>query len=189
MLTAQSDSVNMTTLNGLATDQGVELTWTTQGEHNVQYFRIERSLDAINFETITDMPSEGDGIEVKRYAYKDNNVFRKHVYYRITTQFSTSSKESRVVAVARNNRLDLPDIMIYPTITSQYVNIVKNSPDDLSGAYIRVFDLSGHLLVDKLIGGDFLVETVDVSGYDAGAYVVELYKDQLAVKAKIIKQY
>lgn len=185
---AQVDSVNMTGFWGNATNQGIELAWTTDGECNVLYFKIERSLDAINFETVKNIkPLNRNG--VKEYSYKDNNIFREHVYYRITTQLSSWTEASKIVAVVRNSQLDLPDVMIYPTITSQYVNVVKNSSDDLSGAYIRIFNLSGHLLVDKPVGGDFLVETLDVSEYSAGAYVIELYKDKLATKAKFIKQY
>lgn len=186
-LNAQTDSVNMTSFVGLPTDIGIDLVWTTDGEHNVEYFVLERSLDAINFEPIKTM-KRSDVVGVKKYAYSDNNIFRAQVYYRITTQLSASQEVSTIIAVVRNDRLNLPNIMIYPTITRDVVHIVKNSSENLTGAYIRVFDMSGHLLINKAVGGDFLVETIDVSNYEAGAYVIELYKDKFAKQAKFIKQ-
>lgn len=186
-LNAQTDSVNMTSFSGLPTDIGIDLVWTTNGEHNVEHFILERSLDAMNFEPITTV-KKSDVAGVKKYSYSDNNIFRAQMYYRITTQLSTSQEVSSIIVVVRNDRLDLPNIMIYPTITRDVVNIVKNSSEDLSGAYIRIFDLSGNLLLNKAIGGDFLVETIDVSTYEVGAYVIELYKDKYAKQVKFIKQ-
>ena len=186
-LNAQTDSVNMTSFGGVPTDIGIDLVWTTNGEHNVEHFIIERSLDAINFEPIKTM-KKLDVAGVKKYAYSDNNIFRAQVYYRITTQLSTFQEVSNIIVVVRNDRLNLPNIMIYPTITRDIVNIVKNSSEDLSGAYIRIFDLSGNLLLNKAVGSDFLVETIDVSNYEAGAYVIELYKGKFAKQVKFIKQ-
>lgn len=186
-LNAQTDSVNMTSFSGLPTDIGIDLAWTTNGEHNVEHFILERSLDAINFEPITTV-KKTDVAGVKKYSYSDNNIFRAQMYYRITTQLSTSQEVSSIIVVMRNDHLNLPNIMIYPTITRDVVNIVKNSSENLSGAYIRIFDLSGNVLLNKAIGGDFLVETIDVSTYEVGAYVIELYKDKYAKQVKFIKQ-
>lgn len=186
-LNAQKDSVNMTSFVGLPTDIGIDLVWTTDGEYNVEHFVLERSLDAINFEPIKTMKGS-DAAGTKKYAYSDDNIFRAQVYYRISTQLSASQELSTIIAVVRNDRLNLPNIMIYPTITRDVVHIVKNSSEDLSGAYIRVFDMSGNLLINKAVGGDFLVETIDVSNYEVGAYVIELYKDKFAKQVKFIKQ-
>lgn len=187
-LKAQNDSINMTSFVGLATDVGINLLWTTDGEHNVSHFVLERSLDAINFEPVKTIKPLNDLAGAKKYEYNDENVFRAQVYYRITTQLSSTQEESTIIAVVRNDRLNLPSIMIYPTITRDAVHVVKNSSEDLSGAHIRVFNMSGHLLIDKPVGGDFLVETIDVSKYEVGAYVIELYKDKFAKQAKFIKQ-
>jgi hypothetical protein len=187
-LMAQLDSVNMTAFNGVSTDRGVELVWTTDGEHNVEGFLLERSLDAISFEEVISIKPQSDGGLHKEYYYDDENIFRQHVYYRITTLMPSGDEYSSIIAVSRNN-MDLPDIMIYPTITSQEINIVKNSTENLSSARVRVFNMSGNLLIDKPVNGNFLVESIDVSGYDAGAYVVELYNGEFAMHAKFIKQH
>ena len=185
---AQADSVNMTAFAGVATDKGIELVWTTEGEHNVQGFLIERSLDAMNFKEIATIRPNVEGILYKEYYYNDNNIFREHVYYRIITLMPSANETSDIIAVTRNN-MDLPDIMIYPTITSQSINIVKNSTEDIVGARIRVFNMLGNVFVDKAVNSDFLVENIDVSDYIAGAYVVELYNEQFASKTKFIKQH
>lgn len=186
---AQPDSVNMVSFSGIATEKGIQITWTTLGEHNVQGFLLERSLDAMNFSPVAREDAALDGSSQNNYVINDDHIFREHVYYRVTTLMPSGNESSNIIAVVRNNMLDLPDIMIYPTITSQSINIIKNSEDDMSGARLRVFNLSGHLLFDKAVNSDFLIESIDVTSYDAGAYIVELYKGNLSNKAKFIKQH
>jgi len=186
-LNAQTDSINMTSFDGVPTDLGIDLAWTTEGAQKAEYFILERSLDAINFESIARVKAS-DAIGVKKYTYSDNNIFRAEVYYRITTELSATQNVSSIIVVVRNDRLNLPNIMIYPTLTREVVNIVKNSSEDFSGASIRIFDLSGNLLLNKVVEDDFLVETIDVSNYQRGMYVIELYKDDFAKQVKFIKQ-
>lgn len=185
---AQQDSVNMTSFYGTATEIGIDLYWETVGEHNVQYFLLERSLDAMDFTEVTCMSPHPGNSEKKEYSFSDNHIYREHVYYRITTTLTSGTVCSNIVAVVRNDLASLPEIMVYPTVTNQFINVVKNSEEPLEGARLRIFNLSGHLIIDKVVADNFLVETLDVSGYDAGAYVIELYKDKFASQSKFIKQ-
>ena len=184
---AQQDSVNMTSFNGTATEIGIDLCWTTVGEYNVESFLLERSLDAMEFKEVARVTPHVSNLEKKDYHYSDNHIYREHVYYRVTTILNSGTVCSNIIAVVRND-LDRPDIMVYPTITNQFINVVKNSDESLTGAHLRIFNLSGHLIMDKVIADNFLLETIDVSGYDAGAYVIELYKDKFASQSKFIKQ-
>lgn len=187
-LWAQDDSLNLTGFNGLAIPEGIALTWTTNGEYNVQHFSLERSLDAVNFEPIMIQKPHAHIVGEKEYVYKDKNIFREQVYYRLTTQFRTSQQQSKIIAVGRNDKLSLPNIMVYPTLTNQVVHVVNNSSEDMSGAAIYIFTISGNLLMKKNLDKGFLVESLDVSNYDVGMYIVEFRKKGLATQSKFIKQ-
>lgn len=190
MIVAQTDSVNITDFGGVATERGIAIAWVTNGESNIERFVLERSLDAIEFETINTIRPYTEGKEIRNYYYNDNNIFREQVYYRITTEFaSTATNQSMIIAVGRSNMNDRAPIMVYPTITNHSINIIKNTNENMPGTRLRIFDLSGHLLMDKAVEDDFLVETVNVSDYVVGAYIVELYQGQFAHKVKFIKQY
>ena len=73
---------------------------------------------------------------------------------------------------------------LYPKVK----NYDKNSEEIMPDAQIRIFNLSGNLLFQKDVADDFLIESIDVSGFNAGAYVLEYYKGQFSTKAKFIKQ-
>ncbi len=188
-LFAQPDSVNISTFSGQTTEFGIDVNWTTEGEHNVIAFIIERSLDAVVFHEVSTLLPETNTDPVKKYAFTDNNIYRELVYYRISVQLPNGFERSNVIAVHRSDLKDLPDIMVFPSVTSHIIHVVKNSEEIMPDAQIRIFNLSGNLLFDKAVADDFLTESIDVSGFDAGAYILEYYKGQYSTKAKFVKQH
>lgn len=184
---AQVDSVNLTSFVGVAVKEGIDLTWRTEGEYNAQKFKLERSLDAITFEEVavwncTNQPTE------KVYQHKEEGVYRAVVYYRLKTTFPNKEKYSNTIAVTRNDIEQLPAISIYPTIVQEQISIVKSSDEDLNGAQVRIFDMSGRLHHTQRVTDDFIKLDVNVAGYGVGAYVIELRKGNFASKAKFVKQ-
>ncbi len=185
---AQQDSVNLTTFTGLAVEQGVDITWITNGEYNVQHYRLQRSLDAITFEDVCQLLPQNSSNTEKHYHYADEGVYRATVYYRLQTQMNSTSTYSNIIAVTRSNMEELPDIQFFPTITESIVNIVKNTEDDLQDAQVRVFNMSGHLVHAQTITGDFIKLQLDVTDYERGTYIIELSQGKFAAKSKFIKQ-
>lgn len=186
-LVAQTDSVNLTHFMGKTHDRGVSLSWTTEGERNVQEFVVERSLNAIDFEPVGQTVSKEEPIVLKNYGYDDEGVYREQVYYRLRTVMSQKEEVSNIIAVVRNSKLDLPEIMIYPTVGNNQVRISKSSEEELENAQIRVFNLKGELMYKESFVGDFVNKNLDVSGYAAGMYVIELRDGKYASKTKFVK--
>ena len=184
---AQTDTVNFIGIEAEAIEAGIAVRWLTQGEYNVENFSIERSQDAINFDSIG-LAAANNNTTRQQYDYTDYNIFRTWMYYRIKVNLTNHSSYSDVVAVYRSNVDDLPDIMIYPTISDQYIQVVKITENNFKTANIRIYNLVGHLMLQQPLNSDFLVQTIDISSYNAGAYVLELYDGQYAQKARFIKQ-
>jgi hypothetical protein len=184
---AQTDTVNFIGIEAEAIEAGIAVRWLTQGEYNVENFSIERSQDAINFDSIG-LAAANNNTTRQQYDYTDYNIFRTWMYYRIKVNLTNHSSYSDVVAVYRSNVDDLPDIMIYPTISDQYIQVVKITENNFKTANIRIYNLAGHLMLQQPLNSDFLVQTIDISSYNAGAYVLELYDGQYAQKARFIKQ-
>ena len=187
-LFAQADSVNMTSFSGQTTERGIDLHWTTNGEHNVHDFRLERSLDAVDFHEVTSVLSQLEAGPIRNYKFTDPNIYRELVYYRIKVHCLNTVETSNVIAVRRSDMKDLPDIMVFPTISNQIINVAKNSEEIIPDAQIRIFNLAGNLLFEKSVADDFLIESIDVSTFNAGAYILEYYKGQYSSKAKFVKQ-
>lgn len=186
-LVAQTDSVNLTHFMGNTSDRGISLSWTTEGEKNVQEFVVERSLDAVDFEPVGQKVSNDGAIVLKKYGYEDDGVYREQVYYRLRTVMSQKEEVSNIIAVVRNSKLDLPEIMIYPTVGNDQVRISKSSEEKLENAQIRVFNLKGELMYKESFAGDFVNKNLDVSAYAAGMYVIELRDGKYASKTKFVK--
>jgi hypothetical protein len=59
------------------------ITWKTASELNNNYIDIERSLDAINFESIKRINSTENSYDVKSYSYKDESKSNGYIYFRL----------------------------------------------------------------------------------------------------------
>ncbi|MEM0994660.1 MAG: hypothetical protein AAGI49_16620 [Bacteroidota bacterium] len=61
------------------------LTWETVSEQNNDFFAIERSYDAINFESIGKVQGAGTSIEAEQYEFVNRtvDVSQEEVYYRL----------------------------------------------------------------------------------------------------------
>jgi hypothetical protein len=64
-------------------DNDVNLNWTTASEFNNNYFKIERSLNAINWEPIGMVPGVGNSTTEKYYSFIDHNLSPNLYYYRL----------------------------------------------------------------------------------------------------------
>lgn len=184
-----NDSIVIEKFIGHTSPRGIILDWNTSYEGNVSTFVLERSLDAMNFEAIATIDAKGSPSSKQQYQYEDAHIYREQVYYRLQVKLADSEDCSPTIVVVRSNMQPQPSIMIYPTISSQLVNVVKNSEESLENARIRIFDFSGHLILDQAVANNFLVETIDITAYEAGPYILELYQGQYSSKAKFIKQY
>jgi hypothetical protein len=60
------------------------LTWKTVTETNNDYFKIERSGDAIQWEEIVKIKGAGDSQSIKKYSYNDYKFINGINYYKLT---------------------------------------------------------------------------------------------------------
>lgn len=60
-----------------------ELTWKTQSERNVQAFEIQKSIDAVKFETVGTVQASGNATTPQYYAFKDAAHNTVATYYRL----------------------------------------------------------------------------------------------------------
>lgn len=60
-----------------------ELTWKTQSERNVQMFEIQKSIDAVKFETVGTVQAVGNATTPQYYAFKDAAHNAVATYYRL----------------------------------------------------------------------------------------------------------
>lgn len=97
---------------GQSADMSVSLEWATIYEENFDHFELERSIDGISFETLTEITGRG-GIDIAtRYSYGDNLETSGRYYYRLKSiDYDRSFEYSKIISVVVGSE---QSIVIYP---------------------------------------------------------------------------
>lgn len=120
-------------------ENSVELRWQTASEKNTDVFIIEKSLDAVNWFTVTKLPAAGNSSIMNHYRTEDPELSSGLSYYRLKTidkdlSFSYSQTE------AIENRKE-EEVIIFPNPSNDQFNIKFLSS---SGAVsISIYDALG----------------------------------------------
>lgn len=77
-------------------------------------------------------------------------------------------------------------IIIYPNPTNGIIKLDISEIDDLLNNYCRIYSLNGTLLLNKKISGS--LTEIDLSSYEAGSYLMDIYLGDKISRWKVIKQ-
>ncbi len=164
----------------------VELDWTTASEINNDYFVIERSGNGMDFEQIGTLKGEGNTSYLTTYQFNDKSPLQHSNYYRLKqVDYDGKFNYSKTVSVDYQS---VKSLSVYPNPASDLINI-SHGGDDFSSLDIRVYDLTGRLMLkENNIGATVNNLALDVSGLNAGVYKIEVinlkgeYYSQLFIK-------
>lgn len=76
-------SVNWLNFDVLKSGTDVDLRWTTATERNNDHFDVERSVDGLNFEKLSEIKGQGNSSMPTSYRWTDYKVTSPITYYRI----------------------------------------------------------------------------------------------------------
>ena len=148
--------------------QGIELKWSTASESNNQNFVIDRSIDAINWFTIAELPSKGDSDFQQDYQYLDRNLgdlSTNWLYYRIKqVDFNGTFEYSRIegVEVGIKN-----DFKVFPSPAFQELTVLGRNSKPVQ---IEALDLKGRVVLKRHLVRDRL----NISSLAGGIYFFKL---------------
>ncbi len=104
--------IELVAFNAEAVNQVVELTWKTASEIDNDYFTIERSNDARNFEEVIRVQGAGDSHQQLDYLATDEDPYNGTSYYRLKqTDFNGNFTYSEIRAVSFSANKELA---VYP---------------------------------------------------------------------------
>ena len=109
------------------------LKWSTATESNNSYFKIERSLDASNWETVGMVPGSGNTIETKHYTFIDYNLLPNYYFYRLK-QIDMNGKfhYSTIIGVNMSDEREC-EVFEYYNLNGVQIDI-ESAP---AGIYVR----------------------------------------------------
>jgi hypothetical protein len=156
------------------------LSWTTATEINNDFFSIERSNNGNDFETIGKVNGSGNSYASIYYRHVDKSPNSGANYYRIKQIDFDGKYEYSDILRADNMK---SRISIYPTTTSDYINIVM---DEQQVASLIVFNEVGQTI--KEMTTTEMQSRIDISDLPNGIYFAQVNTQSGKEIKKIIKQ-
>lgn len=166
---------------GLRSNQSVVLNWSTATEENNKVFHVQRSVDGVNFITIDDVFTAGNGNVVRHYEYTDVNAPSGSVYYRLVQEdINGASSHSKIIFVGPAGKLDLA-LVPNPgngsfTITGLASDLKLN---------VAVYSITGQSVFTTLASPG---EIIDLEGIAKGFYIVKIVSGTTEQSIRYINQ-
>ncbi len=172
----------------------IEIGWTVGSEFNLDYYKLQRSENGIDFETIAELDAVGNTQEEINYSYTDFNVGRNVTYYYryVSVDVDMYTETSPIVSGMLKNDADFTEsVLIYPNPTngdvSMEISLEKNSQLEM-----KVFNSAGQLMESNewFANSGNNVFAIRSANWAAGVYFVEIsdVTSGETVRKKLIKE-
>lgn len=129
--------ITLTYFDVSAKKQDALVRWGVSNQTNNQFFEIEKSKDAINWQKITTIDGAGTTSQYLEYQYLDKNAFKGISYYRLKQiDFNGEFSYSSIVSINIKK-----EINIYPNPAKDFINVAINS--NVEPFFIKIIDNIG----------------------------------------------
>lgn len=150
-------------------ESGAYLSWQTSLEANASHFEVQRSTDALNFETIAQVMAAGNSVQQHTYTYTDEGFsnMESNVYYRIRmVDLDSTFAFSRIAVLVRDKQFNM-----YPNPAPIGSTIIVEASTAISG--LSVYDITGRSLADYVIQPqDNNRSAIRLAGLATGLYLI-----------------
>ncbi len=168
----------------------IDIDWSTASERNNDYFILEKSLDAINFNEIARIAGAGKSIEQIDYSYTDYDYYGGDVYYRLVqVDYDGTKTYSEIISAKCSNWETDPNISVFPNPFSSELTIVlenfRNEP-----ATIEIFDVMGRTIKQMQVDSPHneYETSFNLDNIPAGIYNVRVRTSSSTLNRQIVKE-
>lgn len=162
--------VKMVTFTAECIDKDVHLSWLTASEVNNQYFSVEKSNNAKEWQEIGIVDGNGNTSKMSGYYYIDHGSEIYSSFYRLK-QFDYDGRYSysNVINI-RNCGDEIPGVNVFPNPTSEKLYITFNNDKD-NFISSSLYNPSGKLIFHSTSQES----TFDFSDTKNGIYILQLH--------------
>ncbi len=133
-------------------DQSVLLEWETESEHHSDYYEVERSSDAINWNRLLTTKAVGESTDRVIYQKTDLDPLDGISYYRLN-QYDLDGSKTHLKTVSFNNQvvIDEQEIRVFPNPATDRFRVFGDQ-SELETVHIFTTlgeDISGNLVMDS----------------------------------------
>ncbi|NCU05832.1 MAG: T9SS type A sorting domain-containing protein, partial [Chitinophagaceae bacterium] len=163
----------------------IRLEWATIQEFNNSEFIVEQSVDQKQWKSIGSIQSGGNGTERRVYQMMDKNPASGNNYYRLKQiDLDGKTNYSEIVRVTNNV---LKNISIFPNPVNSSTRIYSKEPFK-AGQVLQITNATGTRIktINAAAGNSI---QLDLSGYSAGLYLVQLIENGKVIEnLQVVKQ-
>jgi len=168
----------------LNTNQQTDLVWTTAAENNSLNFEVQKSKDALNFETIETVESHHFSNSVSTYKTIDPNPFDGITYYRLKhNDYNGEFTFSQTVSV--NSKLNTNfEMHMYPNPFSEFTTIQIISDNALNPeTRLTITNQLGQIMQQLKLGtlpriGKTVIYKLSKGSLASGFYNLSVYDNE-----------
>ena len=173
--------VQLLSFEGKTAGQKNNLHWTTASESNNDFFLIQRSKNAMDFETIGKVEGAGNSNQLSDYFFTDEKPFPNETYYRLMqNDFDGNSSYSEVIDLKNNNNV-YGDFKVYPNPATKSIFLLTK--DDFENAEVEIENVFGVLKIKQLYKN-----IIDISDLSNGVYFIKVKNGLQFYSAKFVKE-
>lgn len=171
--------IELLTFTATPLEREVQLDWETASEKDADYFILERSKDAFNWEEIAEVDAVGNSTSLNAYGWLDQSPLSGISYYRLKLVDINQTFDYSQIEVV--NRINPDEVLLYPNPAKQLTTL-KAEFD--SASEIQLLSVTGAVVLVKSapMGGSI---TFDVSSLESGCYYFSFV---LANKERVTKK-
>ena len=167
----------------------IKLDWTTASEINNDYFVIESSVDAINFEEVTRLSGAGNSNVVLNYRAFDNAPHPGVSYYRLKQVDYDGKFMYSNIEVVNLPTLWQNEIVLSPNPVINLLD-VRLDPDSFKNPQLELRDIQGKLVLTKTdaeVNAQMPIK-LDLQDLPQGLYFLTITENKHTLIKKLIKQ-
>lgn len=148
-------------------EEEVILQWSTASEIQNDYFTIENSLNALDWQTAATIDGAGTSTVLTNYTWIDHSNPGRDMYYRLSQTNTDGEKTLHNVVYLHNCSLAENTLSIYPNPAKSIVTILTGEKI----IHIKVMDPEGKTINAPI---DYQYKQIDFSHLSNGVYFIQI---------------
>ncbi len=180
--------VELTLFDARAQEKTTLLTWETASELNNDFFRLEHSLDGINYIPLAEIRGAGSTQATTSYRYVHTTPDAGDNYYRLSQTDFDGTYEMLGVKIVRF-KTDNIKIGIQPNpVNLDYLQMAYSSPEKTEIKTI-IYSTDGKIIQQQTmaIGEGFNQITIPVQQLSNGVYVLQTIQNETIKTVRFVK--
>lgn len=184
--------IELISFDATANADNIDITWETATEINNDFFTVERSTDAVTFESIGIVDGAGNSTSILNYSLVDYNPYKATSYYRLKqTDFDGQFTYSKAVAVEFADPTDGFSFNVFPNPSNgEDIQLSFTSSKDEEEVSVVIYDTNGKKYYSKVIiiqtNSDGVYALNPFHKLAAGMYLITATSNQAIYGKKLI---